>query len=108
MWVVSVGLLLYLVFSFSLINIIIGCLILISPANLMSCNIEYLYIMSAILFLAYKASDNKIFLPLKLILDFIIYILAGTAIEYDWVFTFPIALDLLQLILPYQRRIYFL
>lgn len=64
--------------------------------------------MSAIVFAIYKMTNNKILIPVKLILDFITYILVSTTIDYNWVFVLPIIMDVLQLTLPLQQKIYFL
>ena len=112
MWVVSVGFLLYLCYSTSFlifsINFALGLILLITTSSLMSDNIEYLYLMSAIVFVVYKMTSNKIFIPVKLVLDSMTYILVSTTIDYNWLFLLPIFLDVLQLTLPFQKRIDFL
>ena len=103
MWIVSVGLLLYLSFSYNLIifvvNATLGIILLLTTANLMSDNIEYLYLLSSIMFVLHAVTRKRIFIVVKLIIDFITYIFVGTIIDYSWLFTLPIVLDVMQLTL---------
>lgn len=103
MWIVVVGLLLYLTYTDNAIlffvNIALGIVLLLTTDNLMSDNIEYLYVLSAIVFVIYQTTKNRFLIVLKLILDATTYILVSTTVEYNWIFTIPIVLDIMQLCL---------
>lgn len=103
MWIVAVGLLLHLSFSNNiilfLVNITLGVVLLLTTNNLMSDNIEFLYLLSSILFTLHAVTGKRIFIVVKLITDFVTYIFVGTIIDYHWIFTLPIVLDVLQLAL---------
>ena len=103
MWILFVALLIYFISSknqnYIIITsmIVLGVILMTIPENIMSNNIEYLYLLESLCFLSYTITYSKYFIVLKLILDCILYVNVSIVLTYEWVFLYPIILDVLQL-----------
>jgi hypothetical protein len=103
MWILFIGILIYFITSKNENYIIITSLILLGfilisiGDNIMSDNISYIYLLGSLCFLAYKILSSKYFIVLKLITDCLLYMNVSIVISYEWLFIWPIIIDVLQL-----------
>lgn len=108
MWIVLVSAVLYISFGHNVIvlgvNAVLVCILLIAPNNLMSDNIEYLYLISALLYVISIQMNNRWLILPKLVIDFMLLILIGVSIDYSWVFSSLVILDILELALFNQSK----
>ena len=103
MWILFIGLLIYFTASKNQNYIIITSIILLGFAlltienNIMSDNISYLYLLGSLCFLAYATIGSKYFIVLKLITDCLLYMNISIVVTYEWLFLWPVIIDILQL-----------
>jgi hypothetical protein len=103
MWILFVALLIYFTASKNQNYIILtslitlGFVLLSIEENILSNNISYLYLIGALCFLGYTYTQSRYFIVIKLIADCLLYVNTSIVITYDWIFAWPVIIDILQL-----------